>query len=69
MTCPKCKRGRLRQQVSVFVECDAECANLSKTGIRKRDVVILGAGWPRTTYFCPKCGWLERQVDGGQHGY
>ena len=60
MKCPKCKRGRLRQQVSVFVECDAENHRLSKAGIRSRDVVVLGAGWPQAVFLCPKCGWMER---------
>lgn len=63
MTCPKCKRARLRQQVSVFVECDAECRSLSKTGIRSSDVVILGAGWPQARLFCPKCGWTLRLTE------
>ena len=60
MRCPKCKKARLRQQVSVFVDCDADCHSLSKQGIRKRDVKILGAGWPQATLYCPTCGWLER---------
>ena len=66
MNCPKCKRVRLRQQVSVFVECDAECSNLSKAGIRKRDVQILGAGWPQATIYCPKCGWSMLEKRGKQ---
>lgn len=60
MRCPKCKRGRLRQQVSVFVECDLENHSLNKKGIRSRDVTILGAGWPQATILCPKCGYLNR---------
>ena len=60
MQCPKCKRARLRQLVSVFVECDADCRSLSKSGIRKRDAKILGAGWPQATIFCPRCGFLLR---------
>lgn len=65
MRCPRCKTGRLRQQVSVFVECDAECRSLSKTGIRDKDVVVLGAGWPQARLFCPKCGFIE---PGGRDG-
>lgn len=60
MKCPRCKRRRLRQHVSVFVECDADCRNLSKSGIRKKDVQILGAGWPTAMLFCPGCGWALR---------
>lgn len=56
MKCPKCKRARLRQQLSVFVECDAECYTLNKKGIRKSDVRIMGAGWQHASVYCPKCG-------------
>ena len=58
MKCPKCKRTRLRQQVSVIVECDAECRSLGKNGIRKRDVKIMGAGWPQAMIYCPRCGHI-----------
>lgn len=61
MRCPKCKRGRLRQQVSVFVECDAECRSLDKKGIRHRDVKILGAGWPQAQFYCPRCSYYDRK--------
>lgn len=57
MKCDKCKRGRLRQQVSVFCDLDVENNNLSKQGIRAKDVKILGAGWPQAVWYCPRCGW------------
>lgn len=60
MTCPKCKRRRLRQHVSVFVDCDADCHNLSKRGLRAADVVVLGADWPQAVWYCPGCGWRLR---------
>lgn len=60
MRCPKCCKAKLRQQVSVFVDCDADCHNLSKSGLRQRDVKILGAGWPTAAIYCPKCGFYER---------
>jgi hypothetical protein len=60
MTCPKCKKGKLRRQVSVFVERDADRTSLGKTGLRDKDVVVLGAGWPQSAVFCPKCGFYER---------
>lgn len=56
MKCPKCKKGRLRQQVSVFVECDADNTKLSKTALRSADVQVLGAGCPTAVIFCPACG-------------
>lgn len=61
-TCPKCKKPGLRMQVSVFVECDAGRHNLSKSGIRCKDVVVLGAGWPTAAYYCMRegCGFYER---------
>jgi hypothetical protein len=62
VNCPKCKKPGLRQQVSVFVECDAGRSNLSKSGIRGKDVVVLGAGWPTAAYYClrERCGFYER---------
>jgi len=60
MKCPKCKKAKLRQQVSVYVECDADNRNLSKKGIRSKDVRILGAGWPHASLLCQKCGWFHR---------
>lgn len=60
MNCPKCKKARVRQHVSVYVECDAECKNLSKKGIRSTDVKVIGAGWPQAMLFCPRCGWALR---------
>ena len=59
MKCPKCRKARLRQQVPVFVDCDLECRKLGKTGIRSRDVLIMGVGWPHSVTYCPKCGFRE----------
>lgn len=61
MNCPRCKKVRLRQQVSVFVECDLENHSLNKKGMRSKDVKILGAGWPTASVYCPKCGFYERR--------
>lgn len=59
--CPKCKRrGVLRQQVSIFADAPLRCTNLSKSGIRSRDVHILGVGWPQAVWYCPACGWRVR---------
>lgn len=61
MKCPKCKKGKIRQQLNVFVECDVECRNLSKKGIRSKSVEILGAGWDRAIWFCDRgCGYFLR---------
>lgn len=56
-TCPKCNGTNVRQQVSVFVDAPAGCRNLSKSGIRRKDVIILGVGWNRASMYC-ECGWL-----------
>ena len=60
MNCPRCKKSQLRQQVSVYCDVDANCHNLSKKGIRQRDVKILGAGWPTAALYCPRCGFFQR---------
>ncbi len=60
MNCPKCKAPGLRQQVSVFIECDADRTNLSKRGIRSADVKVMGAGWPQAVLFCAKCPYMLR---------
>lgn len=62
MKCPKCKKGKLRKHVNVFVETDAEDHNLNKRGMRKRSVQILGVGWDKAVFFCtnPLCGLIYR---------
>lgn len=59
MKCPKCKH-KLRQQLSVFVECDAARTDLSKRALRSADVKVLGAGWPQATIYCDGCGYFLR---------
>lgn len=55
--CKKCKRGYMRQQVSVFVDIPLMCRNLSKKGIRNSEVKISGVGWPNAVFYCDKgCG-------------
>jgi hypothetical protein len=58
MKCQKCGKGELRQQVSIFADAPLECHNLSKKGIRAKDVQILGAGWPTAVIYCTnaECG-------------
>lgn len=58
--CPKCMKFTLRQQVSIYADCELACHDLSKKGIRKRDVKILGVGWPTVTIYCTNCNYFER---------
>lgn len=58
MKCPKCRRAKVRCQVSLFLEIPGELMNrLSKQNLRRRDVFVLGAGWPCKILFCSGCGW------------
>lgn len=59
MKCPKCDKEGLKKSVMLFVTCDAERNNLSKSGIKARDVEIHFADWPNERYQCHKCGWIE----------
>lgn len=64
MKCPKCKRGKVMQQVNVHVECPADCRSLNKKGIRKKTVKIIGVSWGQATWYCDKgCGYFLR-LDG-----
>lgn len=57
MKCPKCRKGTMRQLVSVVVEAPAECRSLSKVGLRRASVEIKGVLWDQATIFCSKgCG-------------
>ena len=63
MKCPKCG-GEVMQQARVVVECPVSCRNLSKTGMRSRDVRILYAEWFNRIY-CAGCAWIfasEREI-------
>jgi hypothetical protein len=58
MKCPKCKTGKVLQQVNVIVETDADCRSLCKKAIRSKKVKILGVGWPHASWFCSNgCGY------------
>lgn len=57
--CPRCG-GALRKKVNVFVDIPFDCNNLSKSGIRSKDVVIEGADWDRATWYCTECYWVLR---------
>lgn len=58
--CKKCKKGEIRQQVSIYVDLPADYFALNKKGIRSKKVKILGAGWPTATLYCTKCSWFLR---------
>ena len=61
MKCPKCKIGNIWQQVSVHVACPADYFSLSKKGIRKKCVKIMGVGWDTATWYCNEgCGYYLR---------
>jgi hypothetical protein len=60
MKCSKCKKGSLRQQVSIYADAPLDCHNLSKKGIRSKEVQILGVGWPTALIYCTNCGFKER---------
>jgi hypothetical protein len=57
MKCPKCKKGNMRQQVSIYADLPADCFNLCKKGIRSKEVKILGVGWDLGIIYCDEgCG-------------
>lgn len=61
MKCPKCKRGKVMQQVNIVVECPADNHSLNKKSIRKRIVKIMGVIWDRATWYCDRgCGYVLR---------
>lgn len=63
--CPKCG-GKVRQQVNVFVDAPGDCRDLSKHGMRPKEVRILGVDWPRASYYCANgCGYYLR-LDGAK---
>ena len=61
--CPRCKRGEMRQVVTVYVDAPVHCHDLSKTGLRSGDVKVVGVGWDSAWWYCPKCGHTFR-LDG-----
>lgn len=56
--CPKC-RGKARVLVELYLDIPAELEHLlSKKNLRRKDVKVMGAGWPKCRYYCAKgCGW------------
>ena len=54
--CDRCGKADLLQVVNVQVQAPFGWRNLSKTGIRRREVKILGADWGRVFFYCPACG-------------
>ena len=57
MKCPHCFKSGFRQLVYVAVDCDAENGNLTKAGIRKKDVKIEAVNWSAAIFRCFKCGY------------
>lgn len=61
MRCPKCKQGRVKQQVSVIVETDADNHSLNKKSLRKKQNQIIGVLWDQATWYCDQndCGFVR----------
>lgn len=57
--CPKCQ-GELHFQVNLFVDAPSRYLHsLAKVRLRSADVHVLGAGWDRISWYCPKGDWAE----------
>lgn len=53
MRCPTCKKGCLRVQVDLFLDVPAELMHgLSKAALRRREVRVMGANWPKARTYC-----------------
>lgn len=61
MTCPRCKKSRVRVKVNLFLDIPTRLAHrLSKRNLRDRAVRVEGAGWPTMVWYC-ECGWMLRE--------
>jgi hypothetical protein len=58
--CVKCKNLAMRQMVDVIVEAPISCRSLSKKGIRSKSVIIHGVNWGGASWFCGKCGYVQK---------
>ncbi len=56
-TCPQCMEITLETFVNITVKIPYGWSNLSKSGIRKKEVEIISADWPNTKFICNNCGW------------
>lgn len=70
MKCPKCGSD-VEMMVDLTIICPAEMeSNFSKKNLRKKEVKLYAANWPRASYFCRnnKCRWNmlpHRKKSGG----
>lgn len=61
--CPRCG-AEVIVNVNLLVTIPYSMyGNLSKRNMAKKEVKVLGAYWPETSFFCPKGDWFyEREV-------
>ena len=59
MRCNRCGSSDLNFMVSVYVEAPIKFyARITKTNIAKKELKIVGAGWPHASFSCNECGAL-----------
>ena len=60
MKCPECG-GDVEMMVDVTIIIPSELeGNLTKRGLRNKDVRLYAASWDRASYFCKNCRWQYR---------
>lgn len=62
MKCPKCG-GPTRTAVNLYLDIPGSLNNrLNKAALRRKDVRVMGAGWPTALHYClrMRCGWIMR---------
>lgn len=60
MKCPECnKYGEI--YVDIGIKMNSEYfMNVSKTTMRKKDMQIMYANWPKGRFVCKNCGYSEK---------
>lgn len=62
MRCPKCNT-LMRVKVGVYLDIPWRFLHrLTKRAIRRGDVEIDGADWPKCRIYCPACGCTEEEA-------
>ncbi len=57
--CPQCLENTMETFVDITVCVPFGWSNLSKSGIRKKEVKIVSADWSRARFYCKSCGWYK----------
>ena len=61
MKCPKCGSNTGTVSVDVGLKIPARFVNLiDKTMIRRKDVILRFANWPKALFVCDKCTYREK---------